>query len=122
MYVLRDPPQLLGISAYSAPFARLGKIRSAGITDMRHGNPLPLPEGVRCFAAAATKANIEAGKSASDGLVPVDSALGRHPTPELTLAFPPGHHFVGVGMNHLDLLSRPEMYETLRGWLAPPRG
>ena len=28
----------LGISRYSAPFARLGKMRSAGITDLRHGN------------------------------------------------------------------------------------
>jgi len=28
----------LGISRYSAPFSRLGKIRSAGITDLRHGN------------------------------------------------------------------------------------
>jgi len=30
----------LGISRYSAPFSRLGKIRSAGITDLRHGNIL----------------------------------------------------------------------------------
>ncbi len=30
----------LEISLYTAPFARLGKIRSAGITDMRHGNLL----------------------------------------------------------------------------------
>lgn len=29
---------LLGISRYTAPFARLGKVRSAGITDPRHGN------------------------------------------------------------------------------------
>ena len=27
---------LLAVSPYSAPFARLGKIRSAGITDLRH--------------------------------------------------------------------------------------
>ena len=30
----------LEVSPYSAPFARLGKIRSAGITDMRHGTLL----------------------------------------------------------------------------------
>ena len=29
---------LLGASRYSAPLARLGKIRSAGITDLRFGN------------------------------------------------------------------------------------
>ena len=66
---------LLGVSPYSAPFARLGKIRSAGITDLRYGNLIhedwqgrdrfargdrrrfvPLPEGVRCYAIAATTA------------------------------------------------------------------
>ena len=29
---------LLGISPYSAPLARLGQIRSAGVTDLRFGN------------------------------------------------------------------------------------
>jgi len=128
----------LGISAYSAPFARLGKIRSAGVTDMRHGSvrdedwegrdrfeggqdrrrPMPLPEGVRCFAAAANKAGTEAGKPRSDGLVPVDSALGRHAKPEMTLAFTLENQWVGAGMNHVDLLSRPEVYEVLRRWLS----
>ena len=61
---------LLGATPYAAPFARLGKVRSAGITDLRHGNlldedwvgrdrfargadrrqPVPLPDGVRCYA------------------------------------------------------------------------
>ena len=59
-------------SAYTAAFARLGRIRSAGITDLRFGQvtPLkdsdrfapgsghrevvPLPKGVACYAAAAT--------------------------------------------------------------------
>ncbi|MFL5438848.1 MAG: lipase family alpha/beta hydrolase, partial [Myxococcales bacterium] len=128
---------VLGISAYSAPFARLGKIRSAGVTDLRHGyvrdedwqgrdrfqhgadgrRPLPLPQGVRCFAAAATKAKVENGAPASDGLVPIDSALGRHPRPELTLAFPLEHQWIGPAMNHVDLLSRPEVYDVLRRWL-----
>jgi pimeloyl-ACP methyl ester carboxylesterase len=128
----------LGISPYSAPFTRLGKIRSAGVTDMRYGNlrdedwegrdrfehgpdrrrPLPLPEGVECFAAAATTARAEGGKLCGDGLVPIDSALGRHPKPEMTLAFPPANLWVGLGMNHVELLSRPEVYQVLRGWLA----
>ena len=58
---------LLGVSRYSAPLAQLGKIRSAGVTDLRFGNvldehwegrdrfekgadrrsPLPLPERCR---------------------------------------------------------------------------
>jgi hypothetical protein len=131
----------LGMSAYSAPFARLGKIRSAGVTDMRHGSvrdedwegrdrfesgvdrrrPMPLPEGVRCFAAAATRATTDAGNPRSDGLVPVDSALGRHRTPELSLAFRPENQWVGLQMNHVDLLSRPEVYERLGRWLGEER-
>src|SRR4029079_9891005 len=31
---------VLGATPYAAPFARLGKIRSAGITDLRYGNLL----------------------------------------------------------------------------------
>jgi pimeloyl-ACP methyl ester carboxylesterase len=134
--------QALGISGYSAPFARLGKIRSAGITDLRHGNvrdedwqgrdrfeygtdrrtPLPLPLGVQCFAAAASTAKVEGGKPRGDGLVPIDSALGRHAKPELTLAFPPEHQWIGLGMNHVDLLSRPEMYDVLKRWLGSGAG
>jgi hypothetical protein len=30
----------LGLSPYTAPFARLGKLRRAGITDLRYGNVL----------------------------------------------------------------------------------
>jgi hypothetical protein len=30
----------LGVSPYPHPFERLGRIRSAGITDLRHGNVL----------------------------------------------------------------------------------
>ncbi len=132
---------LLGVSRYSAPLARLGKIRSAGVTDMRFGNvldahwegrdrfahakdtraPLPLPDGVECYAIAATKA--PAGSAGAelpgDGLVPVDSALGRHARPELTLAFPEAHRWIALGTNHLELLSRPEVYAKLRSWLSP---
>jgi len=130
---------LLGVSRYSAPLARLGKIRSAGVTDMRFGNVLDehwegrdrfghagdvrsrlkLPAGVQCYAVAATKTPRQAGgKYATDGLVPVDSALGRHEKPELTLRFPKSHQWIGFGMGHLDLLSRAEVYATIRAWLS----
>jgi hypothetical protein len=135
--------QLLGVSHYSAPLARLGKIRSAGVTDMRFGNvldahwvgrdrfapgrdartPLPLPAGVECYAiAAATDPPGRAGRRSTDGLVPVDSALGRHPRAALTLAFPEDHRWIVHGTTHLQLLSRPEVYAQLRRWLAAPRG
>ncbi len=116
--------QLLGVSPYSAPLARLGMLRSAGITDLRHGSvreadwhghdrfagradrrvPTPLPVGVACYALAGGR----------DALVPVASALGRHRQPGRELAFPEAHCWVGEGLNHFDLLDRPEVYERLR--------
>jgi hypothetical protein len=128
---------LLGTSRYSAPLARLGKIRSAGVTDLRFGNVLDehwagrdrfargdvrrrltLPAGVRCYAIAAAKAPAAAGKRAGDGLVSVESALGLHVRPELTLGFPEAHRWIGFGMSHLDLLSRQEVYAKIRSWLS----
>ena len=130
---------LLGVSRYSAPLARLGRIRSAGVTDMRFGyvldehwegrdrfaharddrTRLDLPEGVGCYAIAATRAPRGAAGRLGDGLVPVDSALGRHPRPELTLGFPEAHQWVAHGMDHFDLLGRPEVYAKIRSWLSP---
>ncbi len=131
---------LLNISPYSAPFSRLGKIRSTGVTDLRHGNlldddwkgsdrfgysegrlvALPLPDGVACYAIAATIVT-EAGnlgdRLIGDGLVTVDSALGRHKNADLHLPFPETHQWIGRGMNHLDLLNRIEVYETITRWL-----
>jgi pimeloyl-ACP methyl ester carboxylesterase len=124
---------LLGISPYTAPFARLGKIRSAGIKDLRHGNlrdedweaqrepraSLSLPDRVRCHAIAASKSEpSNGGKIRGDGLVPVNSALGRHRDPSLSLAIPEAHQWVGFGMGHFDLLGRREVYEHVRSWLA----
>ena len=127
----------IGLSAYSAPLARLAKLRSAGVTDMRHGNvldeqwtgrdrfaratelrkALALPEGVRCYAIAGTTTRAPAKKLRGDGIVPVESALGRHKRPELALAFPEDHQWIGYGIGHLELLNRSEVYETLRAWL-----
>jgi pimeloyl-ACP methyl ester carboxylesterase len=136
--------QLLGATPYTVPFTRLGRIRSAGITDLRHGSlldedwegkdrfahgrdtrrPVPLPGGVKCYAIAATS-----GKSTGnlgdrvlgDGLVPVASALGRHKDLRLTLAIPPEHQKIVVETKHLDLLGSREVYEQVRAWLSPPR-
>ena len=131
----------LEASPFTRPFARLGKLRSAGITDLRHGNlldgdwqdqdpharsrdtriPVPLPGGVRCYALAATTGKYlgaSKGRLLGDGLVPVDSALGRHRDPRRCLTFPEGRTWIGYGMNHLDLLTRPEVYEQIRRWLT----
>jgi pimeloyl-ACP methyl ester carboxylesterase len=131
---------LLGASRYTAPLGRLGKVRSAGITDLRHGNlldedwegqdrfespedlrrPVPLPDGVQCYAmaAAASEAGDLKSRLLGDGLVPVDSALGRHEEAGRTLPFPESQQWIAPGMKHFDLLSRPEAYEKIRDWLA----
>ncbi len=132
---------VLGAAPYAAPFARLGKVRSAGITDLRHGNlldedwvgrdrfersadrrlHLPLPGNVRCYAAAASigqRSGDLKDRMLGDGLVPLASALGRHADPERTLAFAADRQWIGYGMNHLDLLHRAELYSQLRQWLA----
>jgi pimeloyl-ACP methyl ester carboxylesterase len=117
---------LLGATPYGAPFARLGKLRSAGITDLRHGHlldteqPVPLPEAVRCHAAAASlgdKTGDLKDRLAGDGLVPLDSALGRHPDPARRLAFAEQRQWIGYRMNHLELLNRAEVFAQLRQWL-----
>jgi pimeloyl-ACP methyl ester carboxylesterase len=133
---------LLGVSAYSAPIQRLARLRSAGVTDMRFGNVfdehwhsydrfghafdtrrnLTLPGGVDCYAIAATTAKATAPKLPGDGLVPVDSALGRHNRVGLTLAFPDSHQWIALGTGHLDLLSKPEVYEKLREWFGSSAG
>jgi hypothetical protein len=126
------------VSRYSAPLARLGKIRSAGVTDLRFGNVLDehwagrdrfelthdprdrlqLPAGVQCYAVAGTLTPKEGARLRSDGMVPVESALGRHRKPELTLDFPQSHQWICFGAGHLDLLNRADVYEKLRTWLT----
>jgi hypothetical protein len=132
---------LLGVSPYSAPFARLGKIRSAGITDLRYGNLVhedwrgrdrfargdrrrfvPLPEGVRCYAIAATIARDARSadrRLPGDGLVPVASALGEHPQPERALNIPKSRRWIARGSSHLDLLGSAAVYRRIRRWLGP---
>ena len=131
---------LLAMSPYSAPFSRLGKIRSAGITDLRYGNildedwkgrdrfefskdhrnPVPLPDGLQCYTIAATtrkKLSTLGDQIIGDGLVTLNSALGRHKNTDLNLLFPQTHQWIARDMNHLDLLNQPDVYETLKRWL-----
>ncbi|MBY0237852.1 MAG: GPI inositol-deacylase [Burkholderiaceae bacterium] len=135
---------LTDLSKYSAPFSRLAKLRSAGITDLRHGSLLdndwqdgdrfahrralpqfvPLPVGVACHTvAAAMGANTGTfvgnmkGKIVGDGLVPLDSALGRHAEAGRTLAFAPERQAVLEGVNHMALLDAPAVAELLLKWL-----
>jgi hypothetical protein len=132
---------VLGASPYTAPLSRLGKIRSAGITDLRHtwlldedwygrdrfaraaGHhaALPLPEGVACYAIAATTGKHIGDlkdRLIGDGLVPLASALGCHAERDRNLMFPADRQWIALETGHLDLLDRPEVYEQIRRWLA----
>lgn len=134
---------LIGISPYSAPFVRLGQMRSAGIQDLRHGNlrdvdwqdrdgdaradartPLPLPRQVTAYAIAAStqarRKDDDDSRASGDGLVPIDSALGRHPDNAFNLRIPKASQWVGYGINHLELLGSDAVYQQLKRWLRKP--
>ena len=121
---------LLGATPYAKPFARLARLRSAGITDLRHGRLLddraalaPLPTGVRCLALAGTLGEADGAmrhRVLGDGLVPLPSALGQHADPARALHFEPGHTWVGAGIGHLALITHPAVHAQLLAWLAPP--
>jgi pimeloyl-ACP methyl ester carboxylesterase len=118
---------VMELSPYVAPFTSLGKARSAGIADLRYGSItdneqefVQLPQGVDCYALVATlgtRRGPVADRVIGDGLVPLDSALGQHRDPLRTLAIPKQRQWIGYEMGHLELLSRPEIYAQLRGWL-----
>lgn len=135
---------LLAATPFTAPFTRLGQLRSAGITDLRHGHvqdadwqgrdrfaasddhrvPLPLPKGVACFTVAATLAGrrgLLADRLTGDGLVPLRSALGQHDDPARQLAFAPDHQQIAWRTGHLDLLSSRPVAERLQAWLTAER-
>ncbi len=112
---------------YTAPLGRMARRRSAGLHDLRHGtvveppeSPLALPEGVACFAVAASRSAAGKGGSrlAGDGLVPVASALGGADDQARALAFPREHRLVVHGAGHLDLLHREEVIAQLLEWWA----
>ena len=128
---------ILGANSYTAPFGRLVKVRSAGITDLRYGNvqdadwqdaerfefradrrlPLALPLNVRCFAIATSAKNNKACPL-GDGLVSIKSALGEHENPVYCLLIPDDQKWVGVNINHMQLLNDKSVYETIKTWLS----
>lgn len=133
---------ILGSTRYSRPFAQLGQLRSAGITDLRFGHvrdagatnrdrfqrgpdrrkPLPLPAGVACYTVAAAMAprrSALAEHLVGDGLVPLRSALGQHDDPQHQLAFPKSHQWITWQTHHMALLNSPKVAAKLRGWLVP---
>ena len=133
---------VLAATPYTVPFAKLGQLRSAGITDLRFGHILdedwrgrnrfsrtpdervvvPLPGDVACYAVAATTATRRgalADRLVGDGLVPLNSALGRHDDPRRCLDFPEASQLIVYRTSHLALLSDSEITRQMVRWLAP---
>jgi pimeloyl-ACP methyl ester carboxylesterase len=131
----------LTYSPYTAPLAALGRIRSAGITDLRHGNvqdqdwqnhdehedntdsrrPTPLASGIKHFAIAATlskRSGDRIGRLLGDGLVHPSSATGRHKDPEFDLAFPKDHTRIFYNLGHLAMLHDLRVMNQLTEWLS----
>jgi pimeloyl-ACP methyl ester carboxylesterase len=122
---------ILGATPYASPFAKLGKVRSTGITDLRHGSVvegdengghvvLPLPAKVKCFAVAATTGQQNGDlhdRLLGDGLVPLASALGEHEAPALSLNFPMDRTVTLYSTNHMQLLSAAPAYEAVKTFL-----
>lgn len=134
---------LLGVTPFTAPFARLGRLRSAGITDLRYGNVLdedwagqdrfhrkadsrrivPLPENVACFAVAATTAarrGVLADRLIGDGLVPLRSALGEHGDARRSLHFSRSAQWIAYRTGHNALLTSAQVSRKLVQWFGTP--
>lgn len=128
---------LLGASPYTAPFARIGAMRSAGVKDLRYGTLVAptddeqqpgrspaLPTAPNCFALAATtqrRPSPTGPPLPGDGLVPVPSALGQHAELSRSLALPTGHRRIVYDHNHFDLLGSREVYDQIQRWLTGAR-
>lgn len=133
---------ILATFSHTRPFTALGKIRSAGITDLRYGNVLhedwqdrdrfhhkphdpqhvPLPGAVDCYCVAATlatKRSALADHLIGDGMVPLRSALGEHGEKQRTLSFSKSSQWIAHGTNHMELLDSPEVIRQVERWLAP---
>ncbi|HKK75607.1 MAG TPA: alpha/beta fold hydrolase [Saprospiraceae bacterium] len=123
---------------YTRPLARLGKIRSAGVTDLRYGSLLdedwqdkdrfdlaaygqstvPLPREVDCYSIAAVKnKGTKLEMLQGDGLVGLKSALGQHKDAKRDLQFEERNTWIAYGNGHLDLLNDPSVYAKIQSWL-----
>ena len=124
------------------PLSAFLRRRSAGIRDLRHGSlvdedwrgrdpdalravavrevPL-LPWATHCFVSATLTRDAQhpLGQVLGDILVLPGSAAGRSRSRRIPFREEHGRH-VG-GLHHFALLNDPQVYEHLRGWLAPSR-
>jgi len=126
---------------YAKPFARLGKIRSDGVTDLRYGNlidedwqgnnrfemqadsrqTVPLPKEIECWSIVAITrktTNSAPSRLLGDVLVDIKSALGWHKNPAKNLHFKDENTWIIYENSHLDLLCNPNIYDKIKEWLV----
>jgi pimeloyl-ACP methyl ester carboxylesterase len=127
---------LLSISPYSAPLAKLGLVRSAGIQNLRDGavtasGELPIwPKHVKLYTLACTKQKAFEKSDTTDlaaplkrllgdGLVPVKSALAQDDQPKLGLPMriPASRQALVYETDHFQMLSSPIVAQQLLRWL-----
>jgi hypothetical protein len=130
--------RLFAASPYTVAFTRLSHVRSAGITDLRHGStrdadwqgrdrfasdgyacrPLPLPAHIAAFTIAGSRGKRSSSSPRGDGLVPVASALGQRTGDP---GFAPASAFIAYETGHLELLASAAVYAQMRRWLVARR-
>jgi pimeloyl-ACP methyl ester carboxylesterase len=130
----RGVDDVLGISPYTAPFARLGLVRSAGIQDLRYGavtpsGELPLwPKHLKLYTLACTKQKASDQKTdlaeplrrlLGDGLVPIKSALAQDDKHSLGLPFklPANRQAIVYETDHFQMLGSQQVAKHLLRWL-----
>jgi len=122
----------------TAPLARLLTVRSAGVKDLRYGACLEddwsgldpdewgpdrcadfpfLPTATYYYVGATLARDKDSplGRIVGDLLVQFPSASGDGPLRKLAFEIDKGLHLGGV--NHLQLLNHPRVYEQMLGWL-----
>jgi len=136
--------RLLRVSPYTAPFMRLGNIRSMGIQDLRHGCIVeadwaartstddiddyralpPLHTHIAHTLVAATRSPIappDHADALDDYLVPVDSALGIGTASNNTLQAPRLQRHTLSDSHHLHMLSGKAYQRIIHDALRTPR-
>lgn len=124
---------------YLTPFARLGKVRSKGIEDLRFGNIVAedwenlddvsrlcdhrhvfdLPPNIDFYAIAAALCKSDTdykSRFLGDSLVQIESALGQHKEAKKCLNIPAENMLTIYEANHLELLSHLDAYAQLLLW------
>ena len=132
----RGVDYLLGISPYSAPLAKLGLVRSAGIQGLRDGRVTPhgeqalWPKQAKLYTLATTKQKAPSAADAfdmvlplkrllGDGLVPVKSALAHeaHQALGLSRPVPASRQAVVYDTDHFQMLGSQQVAKHLLRWL-----